>query len=103
MTRLVEIVVVVSFSFSLFISRNIPFGSHAVRGEFSVVGNLLFFGMLSMGYFWLKSYLYNNPVSPMTSADIVLLIKKIAVGIFLTVVPFILIAGGIWLAYILIR
>ena len=39
----------------------------------------------------------------MTSADIVLLIKKIAVGIFLTVTPFILIVGGLWLAYILVR
>jgi hypothetical protein len=38
----------------------------------------------------------------MTQADVVLLVKKIAVGIFLTLVPFFLIAGGIWLAYTLI-
>lgn len=39
----------------------------------------------------------------MTLSDIVLLAKKIAIGIFLTAVPFILIAGGIWLAYNAIR
>ncbi len=39
----------------------------------------------------------------MTTADAVLLIKKIAIGIFLTVVPFALITGGIWFAYNLIR
>jgi hypothetical protein len=39
----------------------------------------------------------------MTTEDVVLLIKKIAVGIFLTVVPFALIAGGIYIAYNLIR
>lgn len=38
----------------------------------------------------------------MTTDDVVLLVKKIAVGIFLTLVPFVLIAGGIWLAYNLI-
>jgi len=35
----------------------------------------------------------------MTTDDVVLLVKKIAVGILLTLVPFALIAGGIWLAY----
>jgi hypothetical protein len=34
----------------------------------------------------------------MTQADVVLLVRKIAVGILLTLVPFLLIAGGIWLA-----
>ena len=38
----------------------------------------------------------------MTLADITLLVKKIAVGVFLTLVPFLLIAGGIWLAYTLL-
>jgi hypothetical protein len=38
----------------------------------------------------------------MTTDDVVLLVKKIAVGIFLTLVPFALIAGGIWFAYTLI-
>lgn len=35
----------------------------------------------------------------MTIADIFLLIRKIGVGIFLTLVPLLLIAGGIWLAW----
>jgi hypothetical protein len=39
----------------------------------------------------------------MTTADVVLLIKKIAVGIVLTIVPFALVTGGIWLAYSLMR
>ena len=39
----------------------------------------------------------------MTFDDVVLLAKKIAVGILLTIVPFVLIAGGIWLAYSIIR
>lgn len=38
----------------------------------------------------------------MTQADVILLVKKIAVGIFLTIVPFLLIAGGIWLAYTIV-
>lgn len=38
----------------------------------------------------------------MTTDDVILLVRKIAVGIFLTLVPFVLIAGGIWLAYNLI-
>ncbi|CAG5067336.1 hypothetical protein DYBT9623_00056 [Dyadobacter sp. CECT 9623] len=38
----------------------------------------------------------------MTQADIFLLVRKIAVGILLTIVPFLLIAGGIWLAYTLL-
>ena len=38
-----------------------------------------------------------------TFSDIVLLAKKIALGILLTIIPFGLIAGGIWLAYSLIR
>jgi hypothetical protein len=33
----------------------------------------------------------------MTAVDFILLTKKIAVGIFLTVAPFVLIGGGIWL------
>jgi hypothetical protein len=41
------------------------------------------------------SILFN---SNMTISDVVLLAKKIAVGIFLTAAPFALIAGGIWLA-----
>jgi hypothetical protein len=35
----------------------------------------------------------------MTISDIALLAKKIAVGIFLTIAPFALVAGGIWLAW----
>ena len=38
----------------------------------------------------------------MTTDDVILLVRKIAVGIFLTLVPLVLIAGGIWLAYNLI-
>lgn len=38
----------------------------------------------------------------MTQADMILLARKIAVGILLTAIPFILIAGGIWLAYTLL-
>ncbi|WP_353722034.1 hypothetical protein [Dyadobacter sp. 676] len=34
-----------------------------------------------------------------TFSDLVLLARKIAVGILLTIIPFILIAGGIWLAW----
>ncbi|WP_019941885.1 hypothetical protein [Dyadobacter beijingensis] len=33
-----------------------------------------------------------------TFSDAVLLVRKIAVGVLLTLVPFALIAGGIWLA-----
>jgi len=39
----------------------------------------------------------------MTIADVVLLIKKIAIGIFLTVIPFALVAGGIYIAYNMMR
>jgi hypothetical protein len=39
----------------------------------------------------------------MTFSDVFLLAKKIAVGIFLTLVPFALIAGGIWLAQSLLK
>jgi hypothetical protein len=39
----------------------------------------------------------------MTASDVVLLAKKIAVGIFLTAAPFAIIAGGIWLALKLIN
>ncbi len=35
----------------------------------------------------------------MTLSDVLLLIRKIAVGIFLTLVPLLLIAGGIWLIW----
>jgi hypothetical protein len=35
----------------------------------------------------------------MTSADIILLSKKIAVGILIFLVPLAVIAGGLWLAY----
>ncbi|GGH40928.1 hypothetical protein GCM10007423_36340 [Dyadobacter endophyticus] len=34
-----------------------------------------------------------------TFSDVVLLARKIAVGILLTFIPFVLIAGGIWLAW----
>ncbi|MGV3603467.1 MAG: hypothetical protein ACO1N1_19770 [Dyadobacter fermentans] len=34
-----------------------------------------------------------------TFSDVVLLARKIAVGILLTVIPFVLVAGGIWLAW----
>lgn len=34
-----------------------------------------------------------------TFSDAVLLARKIAVGILLTFIPFVLIAGGIWLAW----
>lgn len=34
-----------------------------------------------------------------TFSDVVLLARKIAVGILLTLIPFVLIAGGIWLAW----
>jgi len=39
----------------------------------------------------------------MTLSDVLLLVKKIAVGILLTAVPFALIAGGIWLAQSLLH
>jgi hypothetical protein len=39
----------------------------------------------------------------MTSADVLLLVKKIAVGILLTLVPLALIAGGIWIAFNVLR
>lgn len=38
-----------------------------------------------------------------TFSDVVLLARKIAVGIVLTLIPFVLIAGGIWLAWQLFR
>ncbi|ACT95707.1 hypothetical protein [Dyadobacter fermentans] len=34
-----------------------------------------------------------------TFSDVLLLARKIAVGILLTVIPFVLVAGGIWLAW----
>jgi len=39
----------------------------------------------------------------MNVADIALLIKKIAVGIFIFLLPLLIIAGGIWLAYNLFK
>jgi hypothetical protein len=35
----------------------------------------------------------------MTTGDIIILSKKIAVGILIFLVPLIIIAGGIWVAY----
>jgi hypothetical protein len=35
----------------------------------------------------------------MTFSDVLLLIRKIAVGILLTLIPLLLIAGGIWLTW----
>jgi hypothetical protein len=39
----------------------------------------------------------------MTVTDVVILSKKIAVGIFVFLVPLAIIAGGIWLAYNLFK
>lgn len=39
----------------------------------------------------------------MNAADIALLVKKIAVGIFIFLLPLLIIAGGIWLAYHLFK
>jgi hypothetical protein len=39
----------------------------------------------------------------MNAADIALLVKKIAVGIFIFLLPLLIIAGGIWLAYNLFK
>ncbi|SEM75993.1 hypothetical protein SAMN04488505_10669 [Chitinophaga rupis] len=39
----------------------------------------------------------------MNVADIALLVKKIAVGIFIFLLPLLIIAGGIWLAYNLFK
>jgi hypothetical protein len=35
----------------------------------------------------------------MTTGDIIILSKKIAIGILIFLVPLIIIAGGIWIAY----
>jgi len=38
-------------------------------------------------------------INMFTFSDVVLLARKIAVGILLTLIPFVLIAGSIWLAW----
>jgi hypothetical protein len=35
----------------------------------------------------------------MTTADVIILSKKIAVGILIFLIPLVIIAGGIWLAH----
>jgi len=42
---------------------------------------------------------YYTTYNMFTFSDVVLLARKIAVGILLTLIPFVLIAGGIWLAW----
>lgn len=48
--------------------------------------------------FILDRYYYTT-CNMFTFSDVVLLARKIAVGILLTLIPFVLIAGGIWLAW----
>jgi hypothetical protein len=72
--------------------------------KFSVVGDfscrLCCPGVFPCSYsaaFIVNRYYYTT-VSMFTFSDVVLLARKIAVGILLTLIPFVLIAGGIWLA-----